>query len=89
MSYTGRVKAGPVFEVSIPRYGEAPISVSGIREGQVDLTIRRVGKVTDEVFERYQGGQLFMRGPYGNGFDVEDYKGSELVIIAGEPAYLR
>ena len=44
MSYTGRVKAGPVFEVSIPRYGEAPISVSGIREGQVDLTIRRVGE---------------------------------------------
>ena len=24
-----------------------------------------------------------MRGPYGNGFDVDDYKDSELVIIAG------
>ena len=29
MSYTGRVKPGQFFEVSIPRYGEAPISVSG------------------------------------------------------------
>ena len=39
--------------MSIPKYGEAPISVSGIGDGYVDLTIRRVGKVTDEVFERY------------------------------------
>ena len=29
--------------------GEAPISVSGIGDNFVDLTIRRVGKVTNEV----------------------------------------
>ncbi|MCC8026514.1 MAG: anaerobic sulfite reductase subunit AsrB [Clostridium sp.] len=83
MSYKGQVKPGQFFEVSIPRFGEAPISVSGIGEDYVDLTIRRVGKVTDEVFERYVGDKLFIRGPYGNGFDLEDYKGSELVVIAG------
>lgn len=83
MSYEGQVKPGQFFEVSIPKFGEAPISVSGIREGSVDLTIRRVGKVTDQVFERYEGDSLFMRGPYGNGFQVEDYRDSELVVIAG------
>lgn len=83
LSYKGEVKPGQFFEVSIPKYGEAPISVSGIGEDYVDLTIRRVGKVTDEVFERYEGDTLFMRGPYGNGFDVDDYKGSELVVVAG------
>ena len=72
MSYKGQVKPGQFFEVSIPRFGEAPISVSGIGEDYVDLTIRRVGKVTDEVFERYVGDKLFIRGPYGNGFDLED-----------------
>ena len=46
MEYTGDVKPGQFFEVSIPRYGEAPISVSGIGENTIDLTIRRVGKVT-------------------------------------------
>lgn len=71
------------FEVSIPKYGEAPISVSGIGDGFVDLTIRPVGKVTNEVFEYYVGDTLLMRGPYGNGFDLEHYKGKELVIIAG------
>lgn len=83
MTYDGEVKPGQFFEVSIPKYGEAPISVSGISEGLIDLTIRRVGKVTNEVFERYAGDKLFLRGPYGNGFDVGLYKDKELVVIAG------
>lgn len=83
MSYSGEVKPGQFFEVSIPKYGEAPISVSGIGEGYVDLTIRKVGKVTNEVFERYEGDTLFMRGPYGNGFDVSLYKNKEIVVVAG------
>lgn len=83
MAFTGDVKPGQFFEVSIPKYGEAPISVSGIGENTVDLTIRRVGKVTNEIFENYVGDQFFMRGPYGNGFDVENYKGKQVVVIAG------
>ena len=51
-----------------------PISVSGIGDDFVDLTIRRVGKVTNEVFEQYEGDTLLLRGPYGNGFYLEDYK---------------
>lgn len=83
LSFQGKVKPGQFFEVSLPKYGEAPISVSGIGEGYVELTIRRVGKVTNEIFEHYVGDTLFMRGPYGNGFDVEEYKRKELIIIAG------
>lgn len=83
MSFTGEVKPGQFFEVSIPKFGEAPISVSGIGEDTVDLTIRRVGKVTNEIFENYVGDSFFMRGPYGNGFDVENYKGKQIVVVAG------
>lgn len=83
LTYEGAVKPGQFFEVSIPKYGEAPISVCGINDGTVDLTIRRVGKVTNEIFEHYAGDRLFLRGPYGNGFDVENYKNKELVIVAG------
>lgn len=83
MEYTGEVKPGQFFEVSLPKFGESPISVSGIGEGFIDLTIRRVGKVTNEVFEKYVGDTLFIRGPYGNGFDLEEYRGKELVIVAG------
>jgi len=83
MEYTGDVKPGQFFEVSVPKYGEAPISVSGIGENWVDLTIRRVGKVTKELFEGSEGKSFFMRGPYGNGFDVELYKGKQLIVVAG------
>ena len=83
MTFEGDVKPGQFFEISIPKYGEAPISVSGIGEGLVDFTIRRVGKVTNEIFENYVGDKLFIRGPYGNGFDVDNYKEKELVIVAG------
>lgn len=83
MSYRGSVRPGQFFEVSIPKYGEAPISVSGISEDSIDFTIRRVGRVTDEIFESYIGDKLFLRGPYGNGFEVEKYENKELVIVAG------
>lgn len=83
MAFKGAVKPGQFFEVSLPKYGEAPISVSGIGDGTVDLTIRKVGKVTNEIFENYIGDHLFLRGPYGNGFDIDQYKGKELIIVAG------
>ena len=83
MKFTGEVKPGQFFEVSIPKFGEAPISVSGIGENYVDLTIRRVGRVTNEVFERYEGDCLLLRGPYGNGFDVDLYRDGEVVVVAG------
>lgn len=83
MSFSGDVKPGQFFEVSIPKYGEAPISVSGIGADTVDLTIRKVGRVTNQIFEHYEGSTLLMRGPYGNGFDVENFKGKEVIVIAG------
>ena len=55
MTYVGDVRPGQFFEVSVPKYGEAPISVSGIGEDYVDLTIRKVGKVTGEIFELNEG----------------------------------
>ena len=83
MSFTGEVKPGQFFEVSVPKYGEAPISVSGIGEDFVDLTIRKVGRVTGEVFEKREGRTLLLRGPYGNGFDTSLYEDGEVIVIAG------
>lgn len=83
MEYTGEVKPGQFFQVSLPKYGEAPISVSGIGDGYIEMTIRRVGTVTNEIFQHREGDALFIRGPYGNGFDLEDYRGKQLVVVAG------
>ena len=83
MEFNGEVKPGQFFEVSIPKFGESPISVSEIGEGYIDLTIRRVGTVTDVIHSFFVGGILFLRGPYGNGFDVNLYKNKEIIVAAG------
>ena len=86
-TYRGPVKPGQFFQISIPKVGECPISVSGIGADHVDLTLRCVGKVTDWLFENVtEGDSLFIRGPYGNGFDVELYGQNEVVIVAGGTA---
>lgn len=83
MEYRGLAKPGQFFMISIPKFGEAPISISGIGENYLDFTIRRVGTVTDEIHELKIGQYLFIRGPYGNGFDVDFYKDKEVVVAVG------
>ncbi|WP_371372346.1 anaerobic sulfite reductase subunit AsrB [Sporomusa aerivorans] len=83
LEYSGPVKPGQFFEVSLPKFGEAPISVSDVGENYIGLTIRRVGVVTNTIHEMRPGDALFLRGPYGNGFDVAAFKGQEIVVAAG------
>lgn len=74
---------GQFFEVSLPKIGEAPISVSSFDDKTVEFTIRRVGKLTNVIFDLAPGDDLYIRGPYGNGFPLDDFKGKHIVIIAG------
>lgn len=90
LEYTFKVKTditcnhGQFLQLSIPKVGEAPISVSAFGEGWMDFTIRSVGKVTDEIFQKKVGDTLFIRGSYGNGWPFEEkFKGKNLVIITG------
>ena len=50
MTFEGDVKPGQFFEISIPKYGEAPISVSGIGEGTVDFGS---SKIIDKSLKLY------------------------------------
>lgn len=74
---------GQFMQLSVPKIGEAPISISGIGDGYMDFTLRAVGKVTNEIFEKQAGDFLFLRGPYGNGWPVEELKDKHLVFITG------
>lgn len=87
--YTFKVKTdirpehGQFLQLSIPKIGEAPISVSDFGNGWMDFTIRSVGKVTNEIFEKRPGDELFLRGPYGNGWPLEQFKNKHMVVITG------
>lgn len=74
---------GQFLQLSIPKIGEAPTSVSAQGDGWLDFTIRSVGKVTDEIFRKVPGDVMFLRGPYGKGWPVERFEGKHMVVITG------
>lgn len=74
---------GQFFQLSLPRIGEAPISVSAYSDDQIKFTIRAVGKLTSVLQHLKVGENLFIRGPYGHGFPVEKFANSRLVMVAG------
>lgn len=74
---------GQFMQLSIPMIGEAPISVSAQGDGWLEFTIRSVGKVTDVIFQKEAGDTLFLRGPYGKGWPVEQFRDKHLVVITG------
>ena len=78
-----RPVSGQFVQLSIPKVGEAPISISDFGDGYIEMTIRKVGKVTNELYELKTGDHIFIRGPYGRGFPLEKYKGRHLIIAAG------
>ncbi|MGC8491440.1 MAG: anaerobic sulfite reductase subunit AsrB [Syntrophobacteraceae bacterium] len=77
------VRPGQFLQLSVPGAGEAPISVSDFDDGKLFVTIRKVGRLTEAIFDLKPGDFLFARGPYGNGFDYSDYFDSNLKVIAG------
>lgn len=77
------IRHGQFMQLSIPRVGEAPISISGFGAGFVDFTIRKVGHVTDELFALRKGDSIFLRGCYGNGWPTGQYRDKHVVIVAG------
>ena len=78
-----KVAHGQFMQLSIPKIGECPISVSAQGDGWLEFTIRSVGKVTNVIFEKTAGDTLFLRGPYGKGWPVNQFKGKHVVVITG------
>ncbi len=76
---------GQFVELSLFGFGEAPISVcsSPTEKGYFDLTVRRVGTVTEALHRLKRGDVLGIRGPYGNGFPLDKMLGRNILIVAG------
>jgi sulfite reductase subunit B len=77
---------GQFAEISIPGIGEAPISVSSspTRKGSFEMVVRNVGNVSNAMHNLSAGDKVFIRGPFGTTFPVEDaMKGQDLLFICG------
>jgi len=83
LDYKVENEPGKFVMVSVPGVGEIPISISGFSPEGIELTIRNVGKVTNEIFKTKPGGHLYVRGSYGTTFPVDRLFGKHLLVIAG------
>jgi sulfhydrogenase subunit gamma (sulfur reductase) len=78
-------KAGQFGEYSVFGAGESTfcIASSPTREGYIECSFKAAGKVTNALREINVGDTVGFRGPYGNWFPVDDWKGKNVVFVAG------
>jgi len=78
-------KPGQFVEVSVFGIGEAPISLSSspTNKETFELCVRKLGNLTSKLHKLNVGDKVGIRGPFGNGFDVNSLKGQDLLFIAG------
>lgn len=76
---------GQFVEFSVYGVGEAPfcLASSPTRPGQIECTIKKMGKVTQAIHDLEVGDQVGLRGPYGNGFPLGELKDKNLVVVGG------
>jgi sulfhydrogenase subunit gamma (sulfur reductase) len=79
-----KFRPGQFAQVSIFGMGEFPASLPpSPTEDETFFTIRTVGSCTAALHHLKPGDKFGVRGPYGNGFPMEEYYGKNLVFVAG------
>ena len=80
-----RFLPGQFLELSVFGYGEAPfcIASSPTRPHKLETTVRRTGQLTNALHRLGNGDEVGIRGPFGNGFDLEAARGKDLLFVAG------
>lgn len=78
---------GQFAELSITGRGESPIGIasSPLDMEKVQFTVKRYphGQVTPVLHSMKPGDRMGLRGPFGNGFPIDELYGGNLLIIGG------
>src|SRR3989339_126658 len=74
---------GQFVQVSLPGFGESPISICSDSREFIRLNIREVGTVTKALAKLKVGDTVLIRGPYGRGYPMQALRGNDLIIIGG------
>lgn len=71
--------------ISVFGKGEAMFSIasSPLEEGPMQFSIIKMGRVTTALHDMKVGDTVGIRGPYGNSFPVDDWKGKNLYFFGG------
>ena len=85
LAHTFRHQPGQFIMLSVPGAGEMPISISSSpsRPEVLELCVRRVGRVTNALYRLQTNDVVGVRGPYGNGYPMQEIMGNDMLLAAG------
>jgi len=71
--------------LSLPGYGEAPFTFASLpaKNGRFQISVRKVGSLTEALHNLKEKDIVGVRGPYGNTFPLNGMKGKDLLFVAG------
>jgi len=80
-----KFETGQFVELTLPGEGEAPFtpSSSPAETKKMEISIMKAGRVTDLLHKCQKGCKVGIRGPYGNGYPVDDFVGKHVYIVGG------
>ena len=78
-------RTGQFVELTLPGEGEAPFTPSSSpnQSDQMEITIMKAGRITRMLHDCKKGQPVGLRGPYGNGYPVDEFAGKEVYIVGG------
>jgi NAD(P)H-flavin reductase len=78
-------RCGQCAMLSVFGKGEVMISISSspLVKDYLQFSILKTGRVTSALHEMEAGDIIGIRGPYGNGFPLEEWKGKRIVFAGG------
>ncbi len=78
-------EAGQFVELTVPGVGEAPFTPSSSPSiaDRMEITIVRVGRVTEALHELEPGASVGLRGPLGRPYPLDSFRGRDVVVVGG------
>jgi NAD(P)H-flavin reductase len=78
-------ETGQFIELTVPGAGEAPFTPSSRPSEQevLEVSVMRVGRVTERIHRLGKGEVVGVRGPFGRGYPLEDFKDQEVLVVGG------
>jgi len=76
---------GQFIALTVPGVGEAPFTPSSRPSSQetMAVTVMKVGKVTEKIHQLKEGDIIGVRGPLGQGYPIDEFKGKEILVVGG------
>lgn len=80
-----KYKPGQFLMLSLAGFGEAPFTFAShqSQNSRFQVSVRRVGELTNALHQLKENDILGVRGPYGNAFPLDKIKNKDILFVAG------